>query len=72
MTQEEFIDVIKEVFPSSADVLGPETRYMELSDWNSMTALVLMTTLGEHFDVSVSPDEVTEHETLGDLFRFIN
>ena len=71
MTQKEFIDVIKEVFPSCMDILGPETRYMDLSDWNSMTALVLITTLGERFDVSVSPNEVMEHETLGSLFQFI-
>jgi len=71
MTIDEFIDTVSVAFPVSAGSLTPDTRYKDLSDWNSMCALVLITTIGEVYDVSLSPDDALEAETLGDLYQIV-
>lgn len=71
MTIDEFMDCVRTAFPVSAGTLTQNTRYKDLSDWNSMSALVLITAINERFNVNLSPAETFETDTLEDLYNIV-
>lgn len=68
----EFINKFAEIFDDTdASALTPETKFRELDEWSSLTALGLIALADEEFDVDLKGDEVKKSETIGDLFDVI-
>ncbi|MBP3533546.1 MAG: acyl carrier protein [Alistipes sp.] len=68
----EFINKFAEIFDDTdASALTPETKFRELDEWSSLTALGLIALADEEFDVDLKGDDVKKSETIGDLFDVI-
>lgn len=68
----EFINKFAEIFDDTdASTLTPETKFRELDEWSSLTALGLIALADEEFDVDLKGDDVKKSETIGDLFDVI-
>jgi acyl carrier protein len=68
----EFINKFAEIFDDTdASALTPETKFRELDEWSSLTALGLIALADEEFDVDLKGDDVKKSETIGDLFNVI-
>ena len=71
MEIQEFIAKMEAAFPENASRLEPGTRFKELSDWNSLTALFLVTTASREYNVDLDPSALYEAETIQDLYDLI-
>lgn len=68
----EFINKFAEIFDDTdASALTPETKFRELDEWSSLTALGLIALADEEFDVDLKGDDVKKSETIEDLFNVI-
>ena len=68
----EFINKFAGIFDDTdASALTPETKFRELDEWSSLTALGLIALADEEFDVDLKGDDVKKSETIGDLFDVI-
>lgn len=66
----DFIVKFAEQF-DSMDVsdFSAETRFKELDDWSSITALYIIAMIDENYGVQISGNDIKESETLSDLFE---
>lgn len=71
MTFDQFLRSIAPSFMESASLLNADTRYKELSDWNSLTALMIVTTVGQEFGLAVDASVFYSTETLTELYNAI-
>lgn len=71
ITLTEFVSALAPSFMESGELLTPETCYKELSDWNSLSALMLITTVGQQMGVSLEASDLYESETLEDLYNIV-
>lgn len=71
---------IKEFIQNFADqlddtdvsVLTPETRFRELDEWSSLTALTVMAMCSDEYDVELTADEMRGANTIKDLYETVN
>ncbi len=71
MDIDQFIATLTPAFMESGNLLTPETRYKDLSDWNSLAALMVITTIGQECGVSLETSDLFDSETLQDLFEIV-
>lgn len=70
---EEFIALFAEQFDETdASVFAPETKYRELDEWSSLTALSIIAMVDEEFDVALKGDDIRNSETIADLYNIIS
>lgn len=68
----EFIEKFGEVLDDTdASVLEPETRFRELDEWSSLTALGVIAMADEEFDVELTGNEMRGANTIKELFDLI-
>ena len=65
-------EILMEVFPSLNGEINNSWGPDQIQDWDSLSHLSLVMTLGEKFDVSLEFEEVMSIETVGDIFRVLN
>ena len=53
---------------TSMESFAPETNFRELEEWSSMTALLIIAMLDEHYKVRLSGDEIRESNTIQDIY----
>ncbi|MDE6300843.1 MAG: acyl carrier protein [Muribaculaceae bacterium] len=69
----EFIEKFAEIFDDTdASALKPETKFRELEEWSSLSALGVIALADEEFDVELSGNEMRKAETIADLFELLN
>ena len=51
---------------------GLDTEFKNNDEWDSMTALSLITLLDQEFNVSLSGEKIKELDTVQDLINYIN
>lgn len=71
MSLEQFIQTLAPAFMESACLLSAETRFKELSDWNSLAALMIITTIGQECGVSLGADDLFNADTIADLYETV-
>lgn len=71
MTISEFISTIAPSFMESSALLTAETHYKDLSDWNSLSALMLITTVGQQMGVSLEASDLYDTETIEELYNVV-
>ncbi|WP_165156806.1 acyl carrier protein [Parabacteroides sp. ZJ-118] len=72
MEIKEFIEKFAEIFDDTdASMLTPTTKFRELDEWSSLTALGVIALADEEFDVELSGTEMRQAKTIEDLFNLI-
>ena len=51
--------------------LSEDTAFRDLEEWSSMQALIVITSFDEHYEVTLSGEEIKKANTLRDLFDMV-
>jgi acyl carrier protein len=49
----------------------PTTRFRDIDEWDSMIALAIMAMADEQYDVRITPDEMTNSQTIEELYNIV-
>ena len=72
MKIKDFVEKFAEQFEETdANVFTPETKFHELDEWSSLTALSIIAMVDEEYDVTLKGDDVRNAVTIQDLFEII-
>lgn len=63
---ENFYELLEE---TDRDVITAETKFKDLDEWNSMTALMLIAMFDEQYSVKINGDSINGATTLADLYE---
>lgn len=73
MEIKEFIEKFAEIFDDTdVSTLTPETKFRELDEWSSLSALGVIALADEEFDVELSGNEMRQANTIQELFDLIS
>ncbi|MBD5190631.1 MAG: acyl carrier protein [Bacteroidales bacterium] len=68
----EFIEKFAEIFDETdALTLAPETKFRELDEWSSLSALGVIALADEEFEVELSGSEMRQANTIQELFELL-
>ena len=71
--QEKLLKIMTEVFEDiDTSKFDLQTEFKNNDEWDSMTALSLVTILDREFGVSISGEKINELNTIEELILFIN
>lgn len=72
MEIKEFIEKFAEIFDDTdISTLTPETKFRELEEWSSLSALGVIALADEEFDVELTGNEMRKATTIQELFDLI-
>lgn len=72
MEIKEFIEDFADQFEDTdASVFTPETKFRELEEWSSLSALSILAMIDEEYDVQVKADEMRKTNTIQELFDLV-
>lgn len=72
-TLEEFVELFAEQFDETpVEQFTPETKFRELDEWSSLTALSIISMVDDEFDVVVTGANIRSCNTIEDLFNIIS
>lgn len=72
MEIKEFIEKFAEIFDDTdASALTPETKFRDLEEWSSLSALGVIALADEEFDVELSGSEMRKANTIQELFDIL-
>lgn len=72
MDIKEFIEHFAEQFDDTAvEVFKPETEFMALDEWTSLTALSIISMIDEEYDVTIGGADIRNAKTIDDLYRVV-
>ena len=70
MEIKEFIQNFADQFDDTdASVFTSETKFKELEEWSSLTALSVIAMIDEEYDVKIKGDDVRNSQTVNDLYE---
>lgn len=73
MEIKEFIEKFGEIFDDTdVSTLNADTKFRELDEWSSLSALGVIALADEEFDVELSGNELRQAETIQDLYNLIS
>jgi acyl carrier protein len=64
-------EVFRQVFDDDGLVVTPDTRRLDVADWDSVAHVKLILSLEEEFGVRFTEDEMSSMQTVGDLLDAI-
>ena len=69
----EVLNMIKNIFEDiETDNFDLETNFKNNNEWDSMSALTLITLLDQEFNVSINGEKLKKLDTIKDLINYIN
>lgn len=72
MEIKDFIEKFAEIFDDTdVSTLTPETKFRELDEWSSLSALALMAMADEEYEVELKGDDIRTAETIAEIFEII-
>lgn len=72
MEIKEFIEKFAEIFDDTdISELTPETKFKELEEWSSLSALGLIALADEEFEVELSANEMRKVNTIEEVFNLL-
>jgi acyl carrier protein len=72
MDIKEFIENFAGEFDETPmDVFTPETDYKSLDEWNSLTALSIISMVDEAYNKTITGADLRNHTTIQDLANFV-
>ena len=73
ITREQILKLLKTLFEDiNTDDFNLDTEFKNNDEWDSMTALSLITLLDQEFNVNISGEKIKELTTIQDLINHIN
>lgn len=63
-----FADQFDETDPS---LFSSETKFRDLDEWSSITALSIIAMVDEEYDVTLKGDDIKNSETVADIFEIV-
>ena len=54
------------------EVFAPDTKYKDLEEWGSLTALAIISMIDERFEKRVTGADIRNCETIKNLFDIVN
>lgn len=73
MEIKEFIEKFAEIFDDTdVATLSPETKFRDLDEWSSLSALGVIALADEEFDVELSGNEMKKANTIQELFDLLS
>lgn len=73
MEIKEFIEKFAEIFDDTdAASLTPDTKFREIDEWSSLSALGVIALADEEFDVELSGNDMREVTTIQELYNMLN
>ncbi len=72
MSYSEFIEFFKFQLTDDTTLISLETVFRDLPDWDSLTAMMLITNLKDDHAINMSVSELQSCNTVGDIFTLIN
>lgn len=73
MELQDFVEKFAEQFEETeASVFTPETKFHELDEWSSLTALSIIAMVDEEYDVTLKGDDVRNAVTIQELFNVVS
>lgn len=72
MEIKEFIENFASQFENTdASVFTPETKFRELDEWSSLSALSILAMVDEEYDVQLKAEEMRKTNTVQELFDLV-
>lgn len=72
MTLDEFIEAFAEEFDDTpVETFKADTKYRQLDEWSSLTALSIISMVDDQFDKTITGADIRSTETIEDLFNLI-
>lgn len=72
MELNEFISNFASEFEETpVEIFAPETEYKTLEEWNSLTALSIISMVDDNYGKTITGADLRAHKTVEDLFHFI-
>ena len=56
---------------TDASEFAAETKFRELAEWSSLTALSIIAMADEEYDVKIKGDDIRNSQTINDLFEIV-
>lgn len=73
MEIKEFIEKFAEIFDDTdVATLSPETKFRELDEWSSLSALALIAMADDEYEIELKGDEIRKANTIQELFDLIS
>lgn len=72
MNLAEFIEEFKTLLDEVPEELNVDTKFRDLDDWSSLTALALIAMADDSFNKQIGAKEIEESITIGDLFNILS
>jgi acyl carrier protein len=73
MEIKEFIENFAAQFDDTdASVFTVETKFKEIAEWSSLSALSIIAMVDEEYDVEINGQDIRNCETIADLFNLVN
>lgn len=68
----EFIDKFSEIFDDTdVSILSPDTKFRDLEEWSSLSALGVIALADEEFNVEISGTDIRQANTIQELYDLI-
>lgn len=72
MSITEFIENFADQFDETdVNSFTPETKFKQLDEWSSLTALSIIAMVDDEYDVIIKGNDILNSETIQDLFDII-
>ncbi len=72
MDIKKFIEKIAEQYDDLAsETLNGETKFREVGDYSSLTALMILSMIDEEYNVTITGDDMRSVNTIGELYNLI-
>lgn len=72
MTLNDFIEAFAEEFDDTpVETFKADTKYRELEEWSSLTALSIISMVDDQFDKTITGADIRSTETIEELYKLI-
>jgi len=72
MDIQDFIENFAAQFDDTdSEAFAPETKFKELDEWSSLTALSIIAMVDDEYDVIIKGNDIVNSDTIQDLFDVI-
>jgi acyl carrier protein len=72
MNLQEFIDNFAAQFDETEpDEIKAETKFKDLDEWSSLTALSIIAMVDDEYDVIIKGNDILKSDTIEDLFAIV-
>ncbi len=71
MKKQEFFSLLANEFNLDGNTINETTVLTDIPDWDSMSILIVMSIIDEHFGISISADDFIKINSIGDILSIV-